>query len=68
MIDHRGALNTVLDVNQRFGVGPQDRVLAVSRLSFDLSVYDMFGLLAAGGTHRDAGRGLGLRCGSLGCS
>ena len=50
MIDHRGALNTVLDINQRFGVGPQDRVLAVSRLSFDLSVYDVFGLLAAGGT------------------
>jgi amino acid adenylation domain-containing protein len=50
MIDHRGALNTVLDINQRFGVGPKDRILAVSRLSFDLSVYDVFGLLAAGGT------------------
>ncbi len=50
MIDHRGALNTVLDINERFGVGPEDRVLAVSRLSFDLSVYDVFGLLAAGGT------------------
>jgi amino acid adenylation domain-containing protein len=49
MIDHRGALNTVLDINQRFGVGPKDRVLAVSRLSFDLSVYDIFGMLAAGG-------------------
>jgi amino acid adenylation domain-containing protein len=49
MIDHRGALNTVLDVNQRFNVGTQDRVLAVSKLSFDLSVYDVFGLLAAGG-------------------
>jgi amino acid adenylation domain-containing protein len=50
MIDHRGALNTILDINQRFEVGPQDRILAVSRLSFDLSVYDVFGLLAAGGT------------------
>ncbi len=50
MIDHRGALNTVLDINRRFGIGPEDRVLAVSRLSFDLSVYDVFGLLAAGGT------------------
>jgi amino acid adenylation domain-containing protein len=49
MIDHRGALNTVLDVNQRFGVGPDDRVLALSSLGFDLSVYDVFGLLAAGG-------------------
>jgi amino acid adenylation domain-containing protein len=49
MIDHRGAVNTILDLNRRFGVGPQDRVLALSRLSFDLSVYDLFGLLAAGG-------------------
>ena len=50
MIDHRGAANTVQDINQRFGVGPADRVLALSALSFDLSVYDIFGLLAAGGT------------------
>ena len=50
MIDHRGAVNTVLDINRRFGVGPGDRVLALSRLNFDLSVYDIFGLLAAGGT------------------
>ncbi len=50
MTDHCGAVNTVLDVNHRFGIGPADRVLAVSRLNFDLSVYDIFGLLAAGGT------------------
>jgi amino acid adenylation domain-containing protein len=49
MIDHRGAVNTVLDVNRRFAVGNGDRVLAVSALNFDLSVYDIFGLLAAGG-------------------
>ena len=28
----------------------EDRVLAISSLSFDLSVYDIFGILAAGGT------------------
>jgi amino acid adenylation domain-containing protein len=50
MIDHRGAVNTILDINDRFGVGPNDRVLALSSLSFDLSVYDIFGILAAGGT------------------
>jgi len=50
MIDHRGAVNTVLDVNQRFGICAQDRLLALSKLSFDLSVFDIFGLLAAGGT------------------
>ncbi|MQA25183.1 MAG: amino acid adenylation domain-containing protein, partial [Micromonosporaceae bacterium] len=50
MIDHAAAGNTVRDINQRFGVGPSDRVLAISALSFDLSVYDVFGTLAAGGT------------------
>ncbi|RFB33980.1 non-ribosomal peptide synthetase [Brevibacillus sp. VP] len=50
MIDHRGAVNTIEDVNQRFSVGPKDRVLALSNLNFDLSVYDIFGMLAAGGT------------------
>ncbi|WP_404369468.1 amino acid adenylation domain-containing protein [Sphingomonas sp. MMS24-J45] len=49
-IDHRGAVNTILDINHRFGVGPSDRVLAQSALSFDLSVYDIFGTLAAGAT------------------
>ncbi|HEX9669309.1 MAG TPA: amino acid adenylation domain-containing protein [Thermoanaerobaculia bacterium] len=50
MIDHRGALNTVVDVNRRFDVDPEDKVLALSALNFDLSVYDIFGVLAAGGT------------------
>jgi len=50
MIDHRGAVNTVLDINQRFDIQPNDRILAVSALNFDLSVYDIFGVLAAGAT------------------
>lgn len=49
MIDHRGAVNTLLDINARFKVSPQDRAIALSALNFDLSVYDIFGLLAAGG-------------------
>ena len=49
MIDHRAAVNTVMHVNALIGAGPQDRVLAVSSLSFDLSVHDIFGLHAAGG-------------------
>lgn len=49
MIDHRGAVNTLQDINDRFRVGPQDRAIALSALNFDLSVYDIFGLLAAGG-------------------
>lgn len=50
MIDHRGAVNTIQDINRRFAVGPEDRVLALSNLNFDLSVYDIFGMLAAGAT------------------
>ncbi len=50
MIDHRGVVNTVLDINHRFGMTSEDRVLALSALNFDLSVYDVFGILAAGGT------------------
>jgi len=49
MIEHRSARNTVLDVNQRLGLGPTDRVLGLSSLGFDLSVYDVFGTLSAGG-------------------
>ena len=49
MVEHRAALNTIADVNQRFRVGPEDRVLALSSLSFDLSVWDVFGVLEAGG-------------------
>lgn len=48
MIDHRGAVNTIVDINRRFAVGPDDRVLALANLGFDLSVYDIFGALAAG--------------------
>ncbi|MBW4553599.1 MAG: amino acid adenylation domain-containing protein [Aphanocapsa sp. GSE-SYN-MK-11-07L] len=50
MIDHQGAVNTILDMNSRFGVTSGDRIFALSSLSFDLSVYDIFGTLAAGGT------------------
>ena len=45
---HQGALNTLLALNERYAVGRADRVLALSSLSFDLSVYDVFGLLSAG--------------------
>ena len=50
MITHRGAVNTLLDLNERFEIQSTDRVFALSSLSFDLSVYDIFGTLAAGGT------------------
>lgn len=49
MVSHRSALNTIDDMNQRFDIGANDRVLGLSELNFDLSVYDIFGVLAAGG-------------------
>ncbi|MCF6522530.1 non-ribosomal peptide synthetase/type I polyketide synthase [Streptomyces sp. JJ36] len=49
MLSHRAALNTLEDINERFHVGPEDAVLGLSSLSFDLSVYDVFGVLGAGG-------------------
>ena len=42
-------MNTVDDLNARYDVAESDRCIALSSLSFDLSVYDIFGMLAAGG-------------------
>ncbi|MFE9594496.1 amino acid adenylation domain-containing protein [Streptomyces sp. NPDC006294] len=49
-VSHRAALNTCVDVCERFGVGASDVVLGLSSLSFDLSVFDVFGVLGVGGT------------------
>ena len=43
-------VNTIVDVNERFSVSKEDKCIALSNLNFDLSVYDIFGLLIAGGT------------------
>jgi amino acid adenylation domain-containing protein len=50
MVDHAGVVNTLVDINRRFDIGPEDRVFGISSLSFDLSVYDVFGTVAAGAT------------------
>lgn len=50
MITHAAAINTIEDINRRFRVSKFDRVLGFSSLSFDLSVYDIFGALSAGAT------------------
>ncbi|TQN33272.1 dihydroaeruginoic acid synthetase [Haloactinospora alba] len=49
-IEHRSAANTLEDLNERWGVGTEDRCLTVSALDFDLSVYEIFGPLMAGGS------------------
>ncbi|EMX5239134.1 AMP-binding protein, partial [Klebsiella pneumoniae] len=40
VVTHAAATNTITDINSRFAIGENDRVLALSSLSFDLSVYD----------------------------
>ncbi len=70
VVSHRPVVNLITWVNNTFQVGPHDRELFTTSLCFDLSVYDIFGLLAAGGAIwvppesyiRDAERLLHLLC------
>ncbi|NHZ41744.1 non-ribosomal peptide synthetase [Massilia aquatica] len=50
MLNHRGRVNNVEDYCRMFNIGPQDRTLCVSSLSFDISVCDLFWTLQAGAT------------------
>lgn len=50
VIGHAAALNTIKDINRRFKVTSDDKIIALANLAFDLSVYDIFGMLDAGGT------------------
>ncbi|MFP3454225.1 AMP-binding protein, partial [Bacillus sp. SIMBA_154] len=42
------AANTIIDINEKFKVSEEDRILGISSFCFDLSVYDVFGSLSAG--------------------
>ncbi|ACK67008.1 amino acid adenylation domain protein [Rippkaea orientalis PCC 8801] len=48
MISHRNVVNVVTYTNQRFGVTERDRLLGLTSLNHDLSVYDIFGALSTG--------------------
>ncbi|MCQ0090773.1 AMP-binding protein, partial [Roseovarius sp. M141] len=50
MISHQSAVNTVRDMIDRFGLDRHDVFLGISDLAFDLSIFDIFGALAVGGT------------------
>ncbi|MBV9788346.1 MAG: amino acid adenylation domain-containing protein, partial [Chloroflexi bacterium] len=52
MVRHEPVINLIEWVNRTYSIVPDDRVLFVTSLCFDLSVYDIFGLLAAGGSIR----------------
>jgi amino acid adenylation domain-containing protein len=48
-VSHRAARNTCDDICERYRFTVADRVLALSSTAFDLSVFDIFGVLGAGG-------------------
>lgn len=48
-ISHKAAHNTICDVNLKYNINQNDCAIAISSLDFDLSVYDIFGLLSVGG-------------------
>lgn len=49
-ITHKAAVNTLLDINNRYSITSKDVVFGVSRLTFDLAIYDIFGAFAVGAT------------------
>ncbi len=49
LIAHRAARNTLADLTGRLALSATDRVLWVSSLEFDLSIFDLFAVLGAGG-------------------
>jgi amino acid adenylation domain-containing protein/non-ribosomal peptide synthase protein (TIGR01720 family) len=55
VLQHRPVVNLIEWVNEAFAVGPGDTLLFITSLCFDLSVYDVFGTLAAGATVHIAG-------------
>lgn len=50
VITHSAAANTIVDINNKFNVDESDRIIGLSSMCFDLSVYDVFGSLSAGAT------------------
>ncbi len=61
MISHESAAGTLHDMRRRLSLTSRDVVLAASDLSFDLSVFDIFGMLSAGGTIVTPGNGLAAK-------
>ena len=49
-ITQGAVMNTVLDINQKFHVTAEDKIIGLSSMCFDLSLYDIFGCLSTGAT------------------
>lgn len=48
VISHDNALNTIRDINDRFNMDKDDCFFSISEITFDLSVYDIFGAIQCG--------------------
>ncbi|MED4721878.1 non-ribosomal peptide synthetase [Bacillus atrophaeus] len=48
IITHQAVANTIQDINQKYQVNEDDRIIGISSMCFDLSVYDIFGTLSTG--------------------
>lgn len=71
VVHHRPVINLIEWVGRTFSLGPSDTGLFTTALGFDLSVFDIFGMLALGGTVRvasDADRRNSERLSHLLCS
>ncbi len=49
-INHDAAMNTILAVNNYLNLSEDDCIIGLSSVSFDLSVYDIFGTITVGAT------------------
>lgn len=52
VVKHKSAVNLIEWVNKTYNINPSDKELFVTSIGFDLSVYDVFGILSAGATIR----------------
>ncbi|MFW6693098.1 amino acid adenylation domain-containing protein [Streptomyces sp. MAR4 CNX-425] len=50
MIAHRGLVNALDETIREFGITADDRALGLTALHHDMSLFDVFGVLGAGGT------------------
>ncbi|QEQ04513.1 amino acid adenylation domain-containing protein [Bacillus velezensis] len=50
IIKNEAVINTILDINEKYSVNETDRFIGLSSMSFDLSIYDIFGAFSAGAT------------------
>ena len=52
VVQHKPVINIIQWINRTMDIGLSDKLLFITSMGFDLSVYDIFGTLAAGATIR----------------